>query len=408
MSLRDLIGFAGTALRGHRLRTALLLLGVAIGVAAVILLTSLGEGARLYVTGEFSALGSNLLIIIPGKTETTGAMPFMGGVPRDLTLDDAEALVRRVPQIRRVAPLSVGEAPARFGSRQRDVTVVGTTADMKEVRMLKLRAGRFLPAGDPDQGPRVCVIGAKLQQELFPDTNPLGEWLRLGEERYRVIGVMVPRGTSLGMNLDEVVHVPVVRGMAMFNRTTLFRILAEVRSFEEIDAARGAVIEILKERHEGFDDVTVLTQDAVMSTFSSVLGALTAALGGIAAISLTVAGVGIMNVMLVSVSERVSEIGLLKALGATRAQILSLFLAEASILSASGGLVGLLAGLAGGRLITQAYPAFTVQPPSWAVWGALGVALAVGMVFGALPARRAARLDPVAALSGRCGWARAS
>jgi putative ABC transport system permease protein len=401
MSVGDLFGFSGGALRGHRLRSGLSLLGVAIGVGSVILLTSLGEGARLYVTGEFASLGSNLIILMPGKTETTGAMPLMGGVPRDLTLEDMEALVRQVPSIRRAAPLVVGEAPARFGARQRDITVAGTTAEFKEVRLLEIGAGRYLPPGDPQHGQRVCVVGAKISQELFEGANPLGEWLRLGEERYRVIGVMAPRGTSLGMDLDEVVHVPVWRAMKMFNRTTLFRVLAEVNSFGEVDAARDAAAALIKERHEGFEDVTVLTQDSVMSTFSSILAALTAALGGIAAISLSVAGVGIMNVMLVSVSERVPEIGLLKALGATRGQILVVFLTEASILSTLGGLAGLGLGFAGSWLITYMWPAFPAQPPAWAVAGAVAMAVLVGVTFGLLPARRASRLDPVAALAGR-------
>jgi putative ABC transport system permease protein len=401
MSLRDLFGFSGGALSGHRLRSGLSLLGVAIGVGSVILLTSLGEGARIFVTGEFASLGSNLIIVIPGKIETTGMMPLMGGVPRDLTLQDAEALAQQVRQIRRVAPLAIGEAVARYGSRQRTITVAGTTAEFKDVRVLRIGTGRYLPAGDPTRGARVCVIGNKLQGELFGGANPLGEWLRLGEERYRVIGVMAPRGTSLGMDLDEVVHVPVSRAMKVFNRTSLFRVLAEVNSFEEIESAKRAAVELLKGRHEGFEDVTVMTQDAVMSTFSNILAALTAALGGIAAISLSVAGVGIMNVMLVSVSERVPEIGLLKALGATRGQILSVFLAEASILSTTGGILGLGLGYAGGRFMMVLWPAFPVQPPTWAVVGALALALLVGITFGLLPARGASRLDPVAALARR-------
>jgi putative ABC transport system permease protein len=401
MSVGDLFGFSGGALRGHRLRSGLSLLGVAIGVGSVILLTSLGEGARLYVTGEFASLGSNLIIVVPGKIETTGVMPLMGGVPRDLTLEDMEAMVRQLPSIRRAAPLVVGEAPARYGSKQRDITVAGTTAEFKDVRMLAIGAGRYLPPGDPHRGPRVCVVGAKIGRELFGAVTPLGEWLRLGEERYRVIGVMAPRGTSLGMDLDEVVHVPVWQAMKMFNRTSLFRILAEVNSFEEIDAARDASVALLAERHEGFEDVTVLTQDSVMSTFSAILAALTAALGGIAAISLSVAGVGIMNVMLVSVSERVPEIGLLKALGATRGQVVAVFLTEAAILSTAGGIAGLALGFAGSRFITYMWPAFPAQPPAWAVFGALGLALLVGVTFGLLPARRASLLDPVAALAGR-------
>ncbi len=401
MSTADLLRFAAGALRGHRLRAGLSLLGVAIGVASVVLLTSLGEGARRYVVGEFSALGTNLVIVIPGRTETTGAAPVFGLAPRDLTLDDAEALRRRVPEIRRVAPLAIGEAAARFGDRRRDVTVVGTTSEMVEVRKFRIGVGRYLPPGDPHRGPRVCVIGAKIQQQLFGPVNPLGETLRLGGWRCRVIGVMAPRGVSLGMDFDEVVHVPVSRAMRMFDTRSLFRILAEVGSYGEIETAKRRAVEVLKERHAGIEDVTVLTQDSVLSTFSRILAILTAALAGIAAISLGVAGVGIMNVMLVSVSERVREIGLLKAVGATPSQVQAAFLVEATLLSLSGGAIGLVAGFAGARVLTVLYPSFPASPPSWAVWGSLAVAALVGITFGALPARRAARLDPVAALQGR-------
>jgi putative ABC transport system permease protein len=401
MTLRDLMGFAGGALRGHRLRSGLSLLGVAIGVGSVIMLTSLGEGARTYVVGEFVSMGNNLLLISPGKIETTGGMPGFGGVARDLTLDDWEALVRQVPEIRRAAPVSMGEAPARFESKQRDVTVIGTTVDMKSVRQFGILSGRYLPEGDASRAPQVCVIGFDVKNELFGAANPLGEWLRLGEERYRIIGVMAPRGVSLGIDLDEVVHIPVARSMEMFNRRGLFAIWAEVGSLEQSEAGKRAALALLKERHEGFEDVTITTQGSMMSASSRILAALTAALGGIAAISLSVAGVGIMNVMLVSVSERITEIGLLKALGATRRQIMSVFLIEASILSTVGGLLGLALGYAGGRLIMFVWPAFPVQPPLWAVVGALTLALLVGLTFGLLPARRAAALDPVASLARR-------
>jgi putative ABC transport system permease protein len=401
MKLRDLLGFSGSALRGHRLRSGLSLLGVAIGVGSVILLTSLGEGARIYVVGEFVSMGNNLLLINPGKVETTGGMPIFGGVPRDLTLDDSEALVRQVAQIRRVAPVSMGEAPARFMSKQRDITVIGTTAMMKEVRQLQIQSGRYLPEGDPSRAARLCVIGFDIKNELFAGTNPLGEWLRLGDERYRVIGVLSPRGVSLGFDLDKVVHVPVSRAMEMFNRTGLYAIWAEVTTFEEAESAKKAALALLQERHEGFEDVTITTQDSMMTSSSRILAALTAALGGIAAISLSVAGVGIMNVMLVSVSERVPEIGLLKALGATRWQIMTIFLVEASILSAFGGMLGLLLGYTGGRAIMFVWPAFPVQAPMWAVGGALVLAVLVGVTFGMLPARRAGGLDPVASLARR-------
>jgi len=293
----------------------------------------------------------------------------------------------------------MGEAPARFGSRQRDVTVIGTTAEMKSVRQLEVQSGRYLPEGEPSRAARVCVIGFDVQTELFRGANPLGEWLRLGDQRFRVIGVMRPRGVSLGIDLDEVVHVPVARSMELFNRTGLAAIWAEVGSLEQSETGKEAALALLKERHEGFEDVTITTQGSMASASSRILGALTAALGGIAAISLSVAGVGIMNVMLVSVSERITEIGLLKALGATRRQILAVFLVEASILSTVGGLIGLAVGYAGGRIIMYFWPAFPVQPPLWAVVGAVTLALLVGLTFGLLPARRASALDPVAALA---------
>lgn len=401
MSWRDLLAFSAGALRGHRLRAGLSLLGVAIGIASVVLLTSLGEGARSYVTGEFTALGSNLLIVLPGKTETTGMAPLVSVAPHDLTLSDVEAIARRVRQVKRVAPLSIGGAPAAVGAKRRDITVAGTTAEFQGVRHVHIGVGRYLPAGELERGGRVCVIGAKLQRELFGGENPLGEVLRLGDERFKVIGVMAPRGVSIGMDLDEMVHVPVVRGLKLFNRTGLFRILIEIGSHEEIPAAKQGVIEVLRARHDGQEDFTILTQDSVVSTFGRILALLTAALAGIAAISLTVAGVGIMNVMLVSVSERTREIGLLKALGVTSRQVVAVFLVEAAILSGAGGVVGLAIAFAATHAFTAVYPGFPIEPPVWAVAAAAAVSISVGLLFGTLPARRASRLDPVAALARR-------
>jgi len=401
VNLRDLVGFSGGALRGHRLRTGLSLLGVAIGVASVVLLTSLGEGARLYVTGEFASLGTNLLIVLPGKTETAGVTPFLTGAPHDLTLEDAEAIARRVRAVRSLAPLSRGTAPARRGERRRDVVVTGTTAEFLGVRHVQLQAGRFLPPYGAGAEQSVCVLGAKVRSELFGAANPLGEAVRLGDERFRVIGVAAPRGMSLGMDMDDMVYVPVRRALRMFNQTGIFRLLVEIRSHDELSSAEAALRRVIAERHDGEDDVTVLTQDSVLASFGRILDILTAALVGIAAISLTVAGLGIMNVMLVAVSERTREIGLLKALGVTRGQIVSVFLVEAAILSSAGGAAGLAVAFAGAGLLRGLYPSFPVQPPPWAVGAAVLVSLSVGLVFGAAPARRAARLDPIIALSRR-------
>jgi len=242
MTAIDVLAFAGRALAGHRLRTGLSLLGVAVGVTSVILLTSLGEGARLYVVGEFSALGSNLLIVMPGKTETTGFAPPIGSAPHDLTLDDVRAIERQVPRIRHVAPMVVGTVTAREGDLTREVMVTGVTPVWKEVRRLEVGIGQFLPAGEASGNASVCVIGAVIQRELFQGANPLGQMLRLGDERFRVIGVMAPRGTSLGMDLDQIVIIPLERHMKMFNLTSLFRVFVEVNSKDELPAAQQAVI----------------------------------------------------------------------------------------------------------------------------------------------------------------------
>lgn len=396
MRLADQVRFAAGALRGHRLRAWLSLGGVAIGVASVIMLTSLGEGARLYVTGEFASLGSNLLIVLPGRTETRGGAPMISNAPHDLTPEDIEEIARRIPQVSLAAPVCLGAGPATVGERSRDVTVIGTTHDMMGIRGVQMSIGRFLPPGVRD-GP-VCVIGAALQRELFGRENPLGRTLAIGEWRFRVIGVMAPRGTSIGLNMEEVAFIPVETAMRAFNRTSLFRAMVAVRSHAEVDATLRAVENLLIERHGGERDVTVLTQDSLLSTFEQILGALTAVLAGIAAISLTVAGIGIMNVMLVSVTERTPEIGLLKALGVRSAQVQRVFLLEAAVLSTAGGVLGLAIGAGAGLAFRRLVPDFPVQPPPWAVAAALLVSLSVGLLFGSLPARRAARLDPVLAL----------
>ncbi len=400
MSLTDLMRFAGGALSGHRLRTGLSMLGVAIGIAAVIMLTALGEGARRYVINQFASLGTNLLIVLPGRVETTGGFPGFGGVPNDLTLEDAEALRRQVHQARYVVPLSMGVETVSYGEKSRQVPVMGSTHELLVTRDLKMGSGRFLPAGDWDRGSPVAVLGPKLARELFGRQSPIGQVVRIGEWRMRVIGVLGRQGVRLGVDFDDMAVVPVATGMRMLNRSSLFRVLLKVNSHEEIEAAKSRVLEIMIERHNE-EDVTLITQDAVISTFSAIIGVLTLALGGIAAISLTVAGIGIMNVMLVSVSERTEEIGLLKALGARSRQILAVFLAEALLLSSLGGLAGLAGGWGAVYLAVRLWPVVPAAPPAWAVLAALGISVAVGVLFGVLPARRATRLDPVASLARR-------
>ena len=400
MTAGDLLAFAMRAVRGHRVRTALTLLGVAIGVAAVVVLAALGDGARRYVMGEFESLGSSMLAVVPGKTETTGAAAFMSVTTKDLTLGDAEALARRVPGVQRMAPMTMGTETVGHRDRSRRVAVIGTTSEFLEVRRLRLARGRFLPPGDLRRGVAVAVIGDRVARELFPGEDALGKVIRTGAMRARVIGVLAAHGTQLGMDLDEVVIVPVARAMRLFNRRSLFRVLLDARVHADLQTVKRDVIAVMTERH-GEEDVTVITQDAVMSSFGRILNALTLAVAAIAAISLAVAGIGIMNVMLVSVTERTAEVGLLRAVGAGRGQIAGVFLAEAALLSLAGGVIGLAVGLAGVWALVAMYPALPARPPLWAIASALGLAVAMGVLFGIMPARRAARLDPVTALGRR-------
>jgi putative ABC transport system permease protein len=327
-------------------------------------------------------------------------MPGMGGVPNDLTLDDARALLRGIAEIDKAAPVVIGTETVAFQERRRQVAVFGSTHDALEVRRLTVASGRFLPPLEWDRSSPVAVLGQTAAHELFPGQDPVGEIVRVGDWRMRVIGVLAPRGQQLGLDMDDVVVVPVATAMKMLNRRSLFRLLLQVRTHADLGRAKERIVRLITERH-GEEDVTAITQDAVLGALTSILGALTLALAGIASVSLAVAGVGIMNVMLVSVSERTREIGLLKALGAGRRQILLAFLAEAVLISSSGGLVGLAAGWLAVRGLVALYPALPATPPPWAVASAFSLSVAVGAVFGVLPARRATRLDPVAALAGR-------
>ena len=400
--LKDIIRFAWGALTGYPSRALLMLLAMAIGVASVVMLTALGEGARNYVKGEFASLGTNLLTVIPGRSETGGFNPstLMGETPRSLTLADAQALTRSY-SVRRVAPLNVGSAEVSRKGRVRDTVILGTTHDMLELRRWQIMQGKFLPPIRWNRAMPVAVVGNKVREELFGAEPALGQWLRIGDRRFRVIGIMGSEGRSIGVDVEDTVYIPVASAQQLFNTDSLFRILVEARSRSAIPPVEQHIIRTLQARHQGVKDVTVITQDAVLATFDKILGALTYSVGGIAAISLMVAGILIMNVMLVAVSQRTAEIGLLKALGADHRQILAIFVGEALLLSSLGALAGLIVGELGSLALRQAFPVLPAYAPGWAVAAALGVALGTGALFSLLPARRAAALDPVAALSGR-------
>jgi putative ABC transport system permease protein len=399
MRLADILRFARDAATGYPMRTSLSVLAMSIGVAAVVILTALGDGARRYVVGQFSSIGTNLVIVLPGRSGTGGFNPAnaITTTPRDLTIDDAAAL-RRASTVSRVAPLTVGTSEISFGGRLREIMVAGSTADFIPIRNFELAQGQGLPEEDWNRGSSVAVIGNTIREELFGNEPAVGQLIRVGDRRLRVVGVLKSVGQGLGMNTDELVIVPVALAQAMFNSNTLFRILVEAKSREAIPEAKEQAMEIIKQRHRGEEDVTVITQDAVLATFDKLLGALTLGVAGIAAISLAVAGILVMNVMLVAVTQRTGEIGLLKALGATAQTIRLAFLAEAAMLSTVGALLGYLLGQLGAFALRQAFPVFPAYPPDWAVIAGLFTALITGLLFGVMPARHAARLDPVQAL----------
>lgn len=401
MRASDILHSSAKAIGAQPMRSSLILIAMSIGVAAVIVLTTLGESTRQYITGEFAALGSNLLTVLPGRSETTGGQPpLLGETPRDLTLDDALAL-QRSRRIEQVAPITMGSAPVSWPGLEREVSIIGSTASLKSIRHLDIGQGQFLPTTAPRRALPVCVIGQKVREELFGTARALGQWLRIGDRRFRVIGILASRGQSIGVDFDDIVIIPVASAQALFDAPGLFRVLAEAESWHSMLDAAAEIHQIIRARHEGEDDVTVITQDSIIETFDRILLALTLAVAGIAAISLAVAGILIMNVMLVSVSQRNSEIGLLKALGAAPGQLRLLFLTEAGLLSMLGAGLGACLGLGTVWLLQRMYPVFPMVTPVWALFAAVAVSLGTGLLFGVLPAGRAAGLDPVQALSRR-------
>lgn len=399
MRFSDNIVFSTTAIRVSPVRTGLMLLAMGVGVAAVITLAGLGEASRSYVLGKFSSLGTNLLIVMPGRNETVGgAPPILGTTPRDITIGDADAL-RRSPAIRRVAPIALGIADASVGARSRQVTILGSNADLRQVRNIQVGQGSFLPEYGGQELSRVCVIGMETKRELFGSRRALGKWLRIADTRYRVIGVLNDKGESIGIDFKNVVIIPTKSAQTLLNSPSLFRIFVEAKSRSSVPSAMRDILEIIRERHNNEDDITVVTQDALLHSFDDILQALNLGVIGIAGISLVVAGILIMNVMLISVAQRTGEIGVLNAVGATRGQITGIFLVEAVILSLAGALLGSMISLLSTGILQLYFPEVAISVPAWAFFSAILVAILTGIVFGLLPANRAARLDPVHALT---------
>ncbi len=396
MRWQDFLVLALRALTAHRLRSFLTLLGIGVGIAAMILLTSIGEGLHQFVLKEFTQFGTNIIEITPGRRGARGGPPGLPSTARELTLDDAAALAR-VPFVTGVTPVVYGNAEVRAAGRVRRTSVYGVGADMDRVFSLRARIGSFLPPDDPVNARAFVVLGAKLRQELFGSANPLGQRVEIGGERFRVIGVMEEKGQFLGIDLDDTAYIPTARGLALYNREGLMEV--NVIYEEGIAAARVAdeIRKLLVARH-GREDFTLTTQADMLATLSNILGILTAAVGALGGISLLVGGVGIVTIMTISVAERTSEIGLLVALGARRRTILGLFLGEAVALAAIGGVFGLVIGAGLAQLVGIFVPALPVTTPWHFVLVAEVLAVAIGLVAGVLPARKAARLDAVEAL----------
>jgi putative ABC transport system permease protein len=400
MKLLDQFVFNGQIFQRHRVRTFLLLLAVGIGVASVILLTSLGEGARRYVDREFAALGNRVLIVLPGRKETTGGgPPIYGAVPRDLTLEDTNAL-KRIPGVLAMAPVIAGMTTVARDSRSREVITLGSSDAFFAVRHLDVGAGRILPPRSGSEAMAVCVLGVKLKRELFGNNRALGEWVRVGDRRIRVIGVLEERGESLGLDLRDMLLIPVRTAEQLFDSPGLFRIMLDIAPSADSDKIQQQILTVIRQRHDGEEDVTVISQDSMLAAFDNILSVLTMAIAAISSISLLVAGILIMNISLISVSQRRREIGLLKAIGASSRQIRQLFVGESLMLISLGSIAGILFAFGLIFLFANLWPEFPLMPPFWAVPAAVGIAFLTGLTFSIAPARRAAALDPVLALRG--------
>ena len=392
----DLLRLAWGAVIANRLRSFLTVLGIVIGVASVILLTALGEGTRQYIVGQFSQFGTNFVQISPGRPQA-GGMPNTLATIRKLTIDDAEALLR-VPGVQRVVPAAYGMARAEAGERGRSVFIYGVSADVPEVWRFEVGQGRFLPAGDPRRGSPVAVLGPSLAHELFGQASPLGEYVRIGGRRFLVIGVMKAKGQMLGFDIDDAAYVPVALAQALFNRDGLDELHVLISPPAPVDRVVDGLRAVLTDRHDNEEDFTIVTQTEMLDVLDRVLGTVSAAVAGIGAISLVVGAIGILTMMWIGVGERTNEIGVVIALGATRSQVLALFLVEATLLSVAGGVLGAGVGLGLARLIGWTVPGLPLSTPTFYVGASLVTSVVVGLGSGVLPARRAAGLDPIEAL----------
>lgn len=396
MRLVDSLSFATRAVTSQRQRSLLTALGIAVGIAAVVLLLSLGTGLRLFVLNEFTQFGTNLLTITPGRTTTMGVSGAMINSVRPLTVDDSDAIAR-LPQVEAAVPMIMGNAAVETGGTSRRTTIYGVGPQMPRIWRFPIASGRFLPDDDNTSARAFCVLGARIHAELFGTSSPLGEVVRIGGARYRVIGTMQPKGQFLGFDLDDAVYVPAARGLELFDRDGLMEIDVLFAEGAPSDAVADACRQLLVGRHR-LEDFTITAQQQMLDVLDSVLAVLTLGVAALGAISLLVGGVGILTIMSIALRERTGEIGLLRALGATRRDLLVLFLGEAAALAAIGGAFGLALGVGLGQLLHLLVPHLPVTTTVPHVLVAESVAVAIGLLAGTLPALRSTRLDPIEAL----------
>jgi putative ABC transport system permease protein len=396
MRQQDFVRMIGQTVVAHRLRSVLTALGIGIGVTAVVLLTSIGEGLNTYIVEQFTQFGTTTLQIQPGKSSTFGFSPGVLNSVRPLSLADAEAL-RSAPHVEASVPVVAGSASVEVNGRERSVTVYAVGPDFDRAFKFNVVAGTFLPPDELERARNVAVLGAKLYAELFGTANALGERIRVGGQRYRVVGVMEPKGEMVGINLDDTIYIPAARGLELFNRQGLLEIdllYAENAPVEEVVAG---VKRILIARHGG-EDFTLVTQQQMLDVLGSIVEVLTLGVAALGGISLLVGGVGIFTIMTIAVRERTPEIGLLRAIGARRSRIAQLFLGEAMLLSLLGGAGGLALGMLIVMIVQWTLPAMPATISPLYVVLSLALAVLIGALAGVLPARGAARLEPLDAL----------
>jgi len=392
----DTIVFAAHAIASHRLRSGLTVLGIAIGIGAVVLLTAIGTGVQRFVLQEFTQFGTNLLAVTPGKKSTMGISGAVIGTVRPLSLDDERA-VARLPGILATVPVVQGNAAVEAGTRQRRATVLGVGPRAPEVWRFRVATGRFLPEDDPRAARPLVVLGSTVRRELFANDNPLGRIVRIGGMRFRVVGTMESKGVILGLDIDDAVYIPAGRALAMFDREGLMEIDVLYEEATAVETIAARLRRLLRDRH-GREDFTITTQEGMLDVLGAILDKLTLAVAALGAISLLVGAVGILTIMTIAVHDRTAEIGLLRALGAGRGQVLRLFLAEAVALASLGGILGLAGGWGGALLLHLAVASLPISVSVGYSLAALAVAVAIGLGAGIMPALHAAALDPVEAL----------